>query len=155
MQYVEINGKRSQIRSVKLGVAQGCILGPLLFTMYIDDLPRSLDSSQILVYTDDITLYFSAGNSQDLNDVLEDDVDRVTEWLNKIRLCLNIKKIKLLLIGSSQRLPVFRDVQITLQWKFIYLGVLLDEKLSWIPHLHGTFKRLCISSAYLTVFQDF
>lgn len=105
-----INGKQSEIRLVKLGVPQGSILCPLLFSMYINDLPQFLGRSQILMYADDITIYFPARNSQDLNIALQNDVDRVADWLNSKKFCLNTNKTKLLLIGNSHRLSDFQDI---------------------------------------------
>ena len=76
-------------------------------------------------------------------------MDRVAKWLDINKLLLNVKKTKLLVVGNGQRLADFEDVVIKLHGKLVdrvdkitYLGVKLDEKFSWTPHLHDLFKRL-------------
>ena len=93
VQYVEYLGAISQSRSIGAGVPQGSILGPLLFPIYINDLPKSNEMFNILMYADDTTLfcnYDTTYNSEKINSELE----KIYRWLCSNKLSLNVDKIK-------------------------------------------------------------
>lgn len=78
----------SDTASVTIGVAQGSILGPLLFIIYMNDLPDILDHCRVTLYADDTVLYFT---SKSVTKV-DSDLSRVCSWFRANRLTLNIKK---------------------------------------------------------------
>ena len=65
-QYVSIDGCKSQKRAISVGVPQGSVLGPLLFLIYINDLPRSLTNLKAILFADDTTLFTSSMDIQQL-----------------------------------------------------------------------------------------
>ena len=64
-----------------MGVSQGSILGPLLFSIYINDLPNVISSSDINMYADDTELHFSNRDLSVIEKTLQDDVNNVSTWL--------------------------------------------------------------------------
>ena len=80
------------------GIPQGTILGPLLFLLYINDLPNRLEHSQARMYADDNNLTFASNNIEDINYYLNQDLANVNKWLIANRLTLNQSKTEFMLI---------------------------------------------------------
>ena len=99
-----VNGSLSRICSLKCGVPQGTILGPLLFLIYINDLPNCLTSCQSRMYADDTHITYADvdGNSIQLN--LNRHLGDLNKWLISNKLTLNNAKTEFMLIRSSPKL---------------------------------------------------
>ena len=82
----------------------GSILGPLLFVVYINDLPTAVNHCSVTLYADDTVLYCYSANIKDLENALNEDLSRIAPWLNRSKLTLNIEKTKTMLIGSDRKL---------------------------------------------------
>ena len=123
------------------GVPQGSILGPLLFILYINDLPDSINLCNILLYADDTALYYSHGDPSEIETVLNRELSVISKWFQSNRLTLNAKKTKCMLFGTSKRLKnsnrlVIKIADETIEHVnvFKYLGVYLDSVLSFSDH---------------------
>jgi hypothetical protein len=88
-----INGHSSNIRFLPCGVPQGTILGPLLFLLYINDLPNCLIHSRARMFADDTNLTYASNDIYDINHNFNEDVANVSEWSSANRLTLT--KLKL------------------------------------------------------------
>ena len=84
------------------GIPQGSILGPLLFLIYINDLPNCLESTIPCLYADDTQIFTSSHDTEDLIDKLNSDLVIVMDWLTVNKLQSHAKKTKFMLIGSAQ-----------------------------------------------------
>ena len=73
-----------------MGVAQGSILGPLLFVIYVNDLPNVLEYCQVTLFADDTVLYCSYKYPEDLQQKMNTDLGRVCDWLKMNHLTINI-----------------------------------------------------------------
>jgi len=108
-QRCSVNGKLSTACTLGCGVPQGSILGPLLFLIYIDDLPNSLQNAVPRMFADDTNLTLSARTLTELELALAPELNDLSCWLKPNKLSLNVAKAELMVIGSRQRLSVQCD----------------------------------------------
>ena len=99
-----VNGNLSTASTVTCGVPQGSILGPLLFLMYINDLPNCLRVVAPRTFADDTSKTLSAKTVGDLKLAVTSELNNLTCWLRANKLTLNVAKTELMIIGSRQRL---------------------------------------------------
>ena len=90
-QYVEINGVESERQSVVCGVPQGSILGPLLFSIYVNDMVQSVDC-ELLLYADDSALVISDKNPKIIEQKLSKNLEYLSIWLEENKLSLHLGK---------------------------------------------------------------
>ena len=136
----------SDFLRVTCGVPQGSILGPLLFLIYINDLPKSLNLMTIL-FADDTSLISSHNNLNSLENIVNQNLNEATSWFIANKLTLNAKKTRAILFNHKNELrPKFQIANTSVsyihekaikkedRW-FKFLGFRLDEKLSWKYHI--------------------
>ena len=93
-QFVQFDGYKSDMKTICNGVPQGSILGPLLFLVYINDFPNASKVFNFLMYADDTTLYCCLEDikSDNKEQMINNQLQRVYEWLNANKLSLNVEK---------------------------------------------------------------
>ena len=153
----KINGVSSQIEKIHCGVPQRSCLGPLLFIVYINDLPLCLERCQVTMYPDDASISFSARSVNDLNLTMNKELDSLRKWLQCNKLSLNVLKTQAMVIGFRPNLkkistklvepPSFSigGSEVEMVHNVNYLGVQIDRHLSWDEHIH--FIRSKVSRA--------
>ena len=102
MQYVEYNGHKSAHLPISAGFPQGSVLGPLLFLIYINDLPLVSNVFKMLMYADDTTLYCNIDQNVD-EDTINNELAKIWEWLIANKLSLNTKKTKYMVFRTNPR----------------------------------------------------
>ena len=103
-QYCSVNGNQSGLLTMKIGIPQGSDLGPLLFLIYINDLPHCLQKTEPHLFANDTQI---ATASHDINEIVEsltDDLSSIANWLSASKLTPNKSKTEYMLIGSKRRL---------------------------------------------------
>lgn len=139
-QCVRINDKTSSLKACVLGVPQGSILGPLLFSAYINDLPSVCDGVGTLMYADDTVLYTSGKDPEQVAAKLSLAMKQVTQWLQYSQLTLNTDKTVTMYFSNTQRNMFFPNIYVNGQMiknvnEFKYLGVILDPNLTFKSHI--------------------
>ena len=99
-QAVKFDDSLSAWDSVKIGVPQGSILGPLLFSIFVNDLPNVVAHVQINMYADDTVLHCCGEDLWNVQNDVQFDLCRVQNWLQANRLQLNVSRSVIMLIGS-------------------------------------------------------
>lgn len=157
VQYVRIGSTKSSTRPITHGVPQGAILSPLLFCIYINDLPGSIQSCNLDSYVDDSKLYksFYIYDLEQTTINLQADLQRAAKWCLEHQLLINPDKTKFLVVGSRpmlQNLPT--GMSLTFLGKTIRpvlfakdLGINLDSYLSYDDHISklvsSCMRKLC------------
>ena len=135
---VNINNKSSDLESVTCGVPQGSILGPLLFLLYVNDMPQAVNS-KLLLYADDSCILYQHKNIKDIEDHLNKDFENLCDWFvdNKLSIHFGEEKTKSILFGNKYRIKKenklnisYKNIEIKQYSKVCYLGCILDETLS-------------------------
>ena len=103
-QAVSLDNELSSPLAVLSGVPQGSILGPVLFTLYINDLPSCVDVCKVMMYADDTVIFFSAPLISEIELQLNLELINLSEWLSTNKLILNLKKAEFMVFGTHQRL---------------------------------------------------
>ena len=147
-QCCKINGHTSKIENVNCGVPQGSCLGPLLFLIYINDLPCALQSTKVTMYADDTSISYSSKSIAEINEAVNSDLKRLQLWLEGNKLSLNVAKTQSMILGSSSNLKKHHldngDPEINLHinednldmiGSNKYLGVQIDSELKWREHI--------------------
>ena len=117
---------------------QGSILGPLLFLIYINDLPSVSDLLNMLMYADDTTLYCNITEVDELT--INNELQKITDWLSSNKLSLNIKKTKCMVFHSNRKTVNYpnlkiNDIEIERVAQFNFLGLIISSNLKWQSHI--------------------
>uniref|UniRef100_A0A8C5PV77 Reverse transcriptase domain-containing protein n=1 Tax=Leptobrachium leishanense TaxID=445787 RepID=A0A8C5PV77_9ANUR len=151
-QYVSISGSSSLPLPVTCGVPQGSIVGPLLFTIFINDLPNVCKASAVHMYADDTVIYTSKPNLRQLEAVLQEQFTEVEKWIKHNKLFLNTDKTVTMLFGTKSKLLKLQNPHLCVGTKsngtlttvtyLKYLGMWLDPNLTFGPHIEKLSSKL-------------
>ena len=140
-QRVSINNSFSPLSSVTSGVLQGSVLGPLLFTIYVNDLPSCVSSS-LLMFADDTKLFRCIRSEMDVAQ-LQHDIDALFEWSKLWLLSFNISKCKHLRIGQQSHSSSYTLDGTTIDSvvNMRDLGVIIDSELKFHCHTNSAVSK--------------
>ena len=141
-QRVYFNGALSNSKDLYCGIPQGSCLGPLLFSVFTNDMPYAISKANLTMYADDSTLYYAAPTSVELSQVLSSELSIIYEWIKNNKLILNISKTMSIIFGSNYRLSNNPKINLQIDGQTIQqvrtvklLGLWLDSTLSWSEHI--------------------
>ena len=145
-QQVLLNGEYSMLGYLTRGVPQGSILGPLLFCLYINDLPLHISNPNVSCYlfADDGTLSASAKSAHELEIILQKEIDNISCWSKSNHMTIHPDKTKAMLLTCRQKHQLNPlKISITINNKAIelvdhhkVLGVIIDNDMRWESHIN-------------------
>ena len=154
-QYVFHNGVSSQYQFITSGVPQGSVLGPLLFLLYINDLPNISKVLNFFLFADDTNIYYEADTPAKLEKVINKELKKLRIWLIVNRLSLNIDKTNFVVFHPYNK-PLKQKITLKIHKSAIkekdcvkYLGVLIDSTLTWKDHIDNVITKISKSLGLL------
>jgi hypothetical protein len=150
-QYVEMSSNdnkyvmkryNSSLKNIKFRIPQGSILGPLLFLLYINDLPCHISNGKLVLLADDTTILITEKNIIDLQEKIGRAMTQLESWFSKNNLIINTDKTKAMFFqlmkphDMSEPDITFKNMKITYTSQFGFLGVNIANNLKWSSHIH-------------------
>ena len=157
-QYTRINNCNSNLSYIKYGVPQGSILGPLLFSLYINDIGQAMSNCKTNLFADDTAMIFKHKNIDQLKATCENSLKSICLWFKLNKLSLSLGKSSFLIFHGKKKNPKNEINKILIDGHEIhrvksvkYIGLHLDEKLTWNIHIDELCKTL---TKYFSVFYN-
>jgi hypothetical protein len=132
---------------MRAGVAQGGLVSPVLFSLYVNDMPAPSRHVELALYADYTALIATSRSPLLLVSYLETYLNRIELWLRDLRIAINVSKSTALLFAKTTRcIQRRRPVQLfgePIQWVDTarYLGVTLDTRLTWSAHVNHVGRK--------------
>lgn len=140
-QFVRIDNHTSEYKSIRCGVPQGSILGPILFLLYINDLSNASKILKCILFADDTSIFLSRNDVISLQELFNSELQYITKWLSMNKLSINVSKTKFMVFTKKKcnidDLSISMcNSQIQQVSSLRFLGVIIDNKLNWASHIN-------------------
>ena len=154
-QFVSFDDFNSDKLNIICGVPQGSILGPKLFILFINDICNVSKNLKFIIFADDTNIFCSGKNINELLLMVNLELQKLCTWFSVNKLTLNISKTNFMLF-TNHNVQSPSDIKICIKGQNIervkvtkFLGVLIDEKLSWKEHISLVHNKICKSLSIL------
>jgi len=147
-QYVQIGDAKSSYKPMTCGVPQGSILGPLLFLLYINELPSVSMLLLSVLFADDTTVYLSGNNLKELEYIMNQELKKISNWFHLNRLSLNADKSNFMIFRVHQKPCTFQptiylgNTKLSEVHSTTFLGVKIDSHLNWNTHVNHICNKI-------------
>lgn len=146
-QIVKCHGNVSKKRTLNVGVPQGSVIGPLLFIVFINDISQHVNIGTANLFADDTLIYCSGNSLSEMNTKLQNCVDDVSLWYKTNNIAINEQKCCSMIIcpnrNECSKLEIsVNDSNMSQVNTMNYLGLEIDERLTWNQHVNKLSKSL-------------
>ena len=153
-QCVEIQGKRSTFLLINSGEPQGSVLGPVLYNLYVNRLAKIIQHLYTIMYADDIMLSLAERSQENLEITSTIKLSELLDYLDSLNLHINFNKSSLVkfstnYINSNSINIIINDEQLNSVSSVKYLGITIDEHLTWKTHIENLCNSLSSSTFLL------
>ena len=157
--FVNIGPHNSRIRTFNIGVPQGSILGPTLFLIYVNNLPKFSNIMRTQLFADDTILSNTGSNIDALLESTNEELTKLNDWTQANRLTIHAGKTKLLI--ASNRIPRSHNLNISILGNVIspsnsckYLGIYVDNRLNFKDHINYINSKIARHTGMLYKIRD-
>ena len=150
-QFTQFNDVSSDILPITCGVPQGSTLGPLLFLIYANDIINTSKLLRFVLYADDTNILFTHKDEKALYNTVNNELTNVCDWFMANRLQINRDKTKYMIFRSSNQYNNLNlnvhidDITIDKISKINFLGVIIDDRLTWTDHVNSIRGKISMS----------
>ena len=152
-QFVNVLDVKSDVLPVEFGVPQGSVLGPLLFILYINDICNITEKGKFVLFADDTNIFVAAESKEKAYSMANEVLQAVSKYMEVNLLHINVKKCCYMYFSPFKRaksdIDETNDLNLAINSKIIkrvsqtkFLGVIIDDKLTWKPHISSLNKKL-------------
>ena len=148
-QYIKSNNVKSKLWPSEVGVPQGSIISPLLFSLIINDIGNSTNMN-IINFADDTLAYYSFRNTNNTQNWLNNEFGKINTWMEKMHLKLNLTKTNFITFAPKiKKFDTLYKIKLKINSNIIpqsetcrYLGITIDRNLNWAPHIKNIKQSL-------------
>lgn len=151
---VQCNGELSEKKEITTGVPQGSTLSPTLFNLYINDIPRT-ENSELALFADDTAIIAQSTSEKQAKSYVQEHLDILSEYFGKWKLKINEDKTQIITFTQKKKRPhppiniQINGVLIEEEKTIKYLGVHLDQKLTFKEHIDQTRKKAAAARKFI------
>jgi len=141
------SGIYSDFEIITCGVPQGSVLGPLLFLIYINDIQYAVSNAKVKLFADDTNLFLHGKSLNELENTANNTLNQLTHWMAVNKLSINIDKTCYSIFGPKNKITkeiklLVNNIRIKNVNYSKYLGVIIDNKLTWQYHIDYVYNKL-------------
>ena len=143
-QFVSINNTSSSFLRIECGVPQGSILGPIIFLLYTNDLPRVSTKLQFLLYADDTSIIYENSDTNTIIKSINMEMPKIIDWPKSNKLHINVNKTAAILFHTIQKHISIDENSTVIDGNIIpfttntmFLGINIENNLTWKAHINN------------------
>ena len=157
--FVEIGSFKSKKGPIVTGVPQGSIISPILFILFINDLPNFSSNFQTTLFADDTTLSITNPNYEQLVQHSNLDLEKFAKWTQVNKLVINVSKTDMMLFTNRDQPDINSDIllqnqKLNLNQSCKFLGTRLDNRLTFCDHINHIVSKISKNSGILYRIRD-